>query len=101
MTPEKLARLAQLQRYEADGIIGDLDAQELFHLRRELAMAPEVADNPDTLFTDESRRPQLNGTDYNDRLKEICREELRGIALKFGEAAYEVAVSAVVAALKR
>lgn len=75
---------------------------ELERLERELALEQqEKPDDPKTWLTDESRRPHLDGTDYNDRLKEICREELRGIARKFGEAAYEIAVTAVVTALKR
>lgn len=103
MTPEKLKRLAELQQWPPDALDGH-EALELDALRRELAMVPEVADNPATLFTDESRRPQLDGTDYLDeQRKRDCDEAkawVEAFALRVGREAARVAIEAAVAALK-
>src|SRR5687767_12556718 len=72
MTPEKIKRLAELQEMERahpSRIMLVSEALELEQLRRELAMAPEVADDPSTPFADESKRPNLDGTDWNDMNK--------------------------------
>lgn len=106
MTPDKLKRLAELQameRMKGTGLTG-AEWDEMHALRRDLAMAPEVADNPATPFTDESRRPQLDGTDYLDEQKKRdCLEAtqwLEAFALRVGREAARVAIEAAVAALK-
>jgi hypothetical protein len=61
------------------------DELELRELRRELAMAPEVADDKSTPFIDESRRPQLDGTDYLDEQKKRDCDEFAKTAADFME----------------
>lgn len=99
MTPEKLARLAALQDLER--ALGPLmmgtEVAELNALRRELAMAPEVADDKSTLFTDEASRPLLDGGNYNDTLKAMCWNEVEAALRKGLEVLGEVAVKAIVA----
>ena len=86
MTPEKLARLAVLQDKEREVGHGsgptDAEQDELDALRRELAMAPEVPDDKSTLFTDESSRPNLDGSDWNDMNEQRACDELVAIGLK-------------------
>lgn len=103
MTPDKLKRLALLQELDRREASTPAEEAELDDLRRELAMAPEVADNPATPFTDESRRPQLDGTDYLAEQKRDCLEAkqwLEAFALRVGREAARVAIEAAVAALK-
>lgn len=82
MTPEKRARLATLQGLDRIRVITGPEHDELEQLRRELAASPEVADDPRTLFVDESSRPQLDGSDYNDTLKRICCDEVTAVLKK-------------------
>jgi hypothetical protein len=60
-----------------------------------LAASREVADNPATLFVDESSRPQLDGTNYNDTLRAMTCDELEAIAKRVGRVVFEAAVAAV------
>jgi hypothetical protein len=99
VTPEKLGRLAVLQAKEREVGHGsgptDAERDELDALRRELAMAPEVADDKSTLFTDESSRPNLDGSNYNDTLHRMTCDELGAILERVGRVGFEVAVAAV------
>ena len=45
---------------------------------------PTVADNPKTLLVDESKRPQLDGTDWNDFNNAMCRAEVASMGMKYG-----------------
>lgn len=96
VTPEKLKRLAYLQQHPSYALTVD-QHDELDALCRELAMAPEVADDPKTLFTDESRRPELDGTDYNDRLKAMTCGEVEAVLRKGLQVLGDVALKAIVA----
>jgi hypothetical protein len=99
VTPEKLVRLAALQDLERNGMLLDHEPGELRDLRRELAASPELRDDPSTPFTDESSRPQLDGSNYNDTLHRMMCDEFEGIARSFltllGRAAFDAAVAAV------
>lgn len=105
MTPEKLRRLAALQACERIPDILPSERNELAALRRELAASPEVADNPATPFTDESWRPQLDGTDYGvEQRKRDCDEArawLEGFAARIGRAAAEAAIAAAMVSIRR
>lgn len=105
MTPEKLARLKVLQRAWSIGPISDAERIELESLRRELAMAPEVADDPRTPFVNEASRPQLDGSNYNDTLKQMACDEVvnfaKLLAARVGVPLAEAALQAGIAALKR
>jgi hypothetical protein len=101
MTPGKLAELAHLQHGERFDLLNETGVTRLEQLRRELAMAPEVADNPATLFTDESSRPNLDGSNYNDTLHRMTCDELESFAKRVGRVAFEAAVPVVLAALKK
>ncbi len=95
MTPEKLARLAELQNItgRARSVAEEM---ELTALRRELAMAPEVADDPRTLFVDESSRPDVvHGDNYNDYLHKVACDEIGSVLRRVGRAAFDLAVEAV------
>lgn len=102
MTPEKRARLAVLQDKEREVGHGsgpsDAEQDELDALRTELAReGQETADDKSTPFTDESRRPQLDGTDWNDMNKAMACHEVEE-ALKRGlEVLGDAALRAVVA----
>lgn len=109
MTPEKRARLIELQQRLdfGDVVAGGVrrgplskgEQAELDALRRELAASPELPDNPATPFVDESRRPNLDGTDYNDTLHAMrCAEAgevLAALLAKVGAVAFDVAVAAL------
>lgn len=85
MTPEKLERLKELQRAIAQGRALTVDEQaELLRLRRELAAAPEVADDPTTL-ADEARRPELDGS--GDYFTQQVKRDVRETAEDVGRAA--------------
>lgn len=66
---------------------------------------PEVADDPRTLFTDESRRPLLDGTDWNEHNRKMACDEVANFAkmlvARFGVPLAEAALQAGIAALKR
>lgn len=94
MTPEKNARLIELQQVPWQEL-GAARIAELDALRRELAASPEVADDPATLFVDESRRPNLDGTDWNDANHAACRAEVEALALKWGAELLKVVVPLV------
>lgn len=98
MTPEKLNHLAALQESERLGTLTEASAAYLEQLRRELAALPEKADDPATLFTDESRRPRLDGTDWNDMNRAMCRDEVGNFVkmavAKFGAPLVEAAFAA-------
>lgn len=96
MTPEKLDELAALQRVERLGEIDSVQRRRLEHLRTELAReGQETADDKSTLFTDESRRPQLDGTDWNDGNNAACRGEVAAIGLKYGLPLIKLAVESL------
>jgi hypothetical protein len=102
VTPEKLARLAFLQQGAAHRLLNVETSNELDALRREFAASPEVADDPATLFTDESRRPQLDGSDYGDVQRKRDCDEFEGLAKSYLTLLGRVAFEAVIAAaLKR
>lgn len=104
MTPEKLARLAELQDIERANQLIPAWREELDALRRELAASPEVADDPTTL-ADESRRPLLSGGDYLEQQRQRDCDEAVAWALKLaariGKEAAEAALNAGLAALRR
>jgi hypothetical protein len=78
------------------------DWRELQALRRELAMAPEVADDPKTWFVDESRRPDVvHGGDYNAVLHEMRCQEAKDILATLLKRVGAVAFDVGMAALKR
>jgi hypothetical protein len=86
MTPFDLSSLGRFQQMVARGeALSEAQQREFDALRRELAMAPEVADDPKTLFTDESRRPQLDGTDYLDEQKKRDCDDFARKAAEFME----------------
>lgn len=60
-----------------------------------IAAKPEVADDPSTLFTDESSRPQLDGSNYNDTLHQMTCAEVEAIFVRVGRVAFDAAVAAV------
>lgn len=98
MTPGELATLKHLQQLIADGVPLTVSQQaELLRLRRELAAAPEVADDPATLFVDEARRPKTNGADFYEEQKQRSARELEAAALegvkKYGPTLLQIAWS--------
>lgn len=95
MTPEKLAELAHLQHGERFDLLNETGVARLEQLRRELAMDPEVPDDKSTLFIDESSRPNLDGSNYNDTLHRMTCDALGAILERVGRAGFEVAVAAV------
>lgn len=98
MTPEKLKRLAILQHLEPQGLSNKMQ-DEMIALRRELAIEQqEKADDPLTPFVDESSRPQLDGSNYNDTLRQMCCDEVGALVLKYGRV---VVVAALQAALTK
>lgn len=77
-------------------VLGDAQEQA-----RRSTRPPEVADDPTTL-PDESRRPLLDGGDYNDRLKAMCAEEFKAAAERALTVLGEVVVRGIIeAAAKR
>lgn len=99
MTPAKTARIAWLEDREHDSgdtALSTREQTELATLRLELALEPEVADNPATLFVDESRRPDVvHGGDYNDTLHAMACAEVEPVLLRFGEVAMRLALDAL------
>lgn len=114
MTPEKTERLKVLQNWPrclldpgAPGHAADCEhnpagrgrAMELAALRRELALEPEVADDPATPFVDESRRPLTTGGDSLQRFKDEdwadALAHAEAFALKFGVALAKAALESV------
>ena len=95
MIASKLARLAELQ--EIPWRVRTLDqTEELNVLRRELAIEQqEKPDDPRTLLTDESSRPNLDGSNYNDTLHRMTCDELGAILERVGRVGFEMAVAAV------
>jgi len=100
LTSEQLERVALLERrFKAGQHISMAESLEYTGLKeivKRLTGPAEVADDPATLFTDESRRPQLDGSDWNDMNRAKCREEVATLALKYGVLFFEA-----VAGLKR
>lgn len=88
-TPEQTAELLALNQHALD----------------EQRTPPEKADDPTTLFTDESRRPLLDGTDWNEHNRKMaCDEALnfaKMLAARFTVPLAEAALQAGIAALKR
>ena len=102
MTPDEIRELKSLQESER---LGDLDlagTARIHILRTALAREYEKADDPATLLTDESRRPRLDGTDWNDMNHAMCRDEV-GNFVKMAVAKFGVPLveAAFAAALKR
>lgn len=100
LTPWTAAETRELGALQETERLGDLDLKgtaRLHRLRTKLAMLPEVEDDPKTLFTDESRRPQLDGSDYNDTLKAMTCSEVEAALLKGLKVLGDVALKAVVA----
>ena len=100
MTPEKTERIIDLQRKGSkQGGLLPLDQAELDALRRELALEVETADDPATLFTDESRRPLTTGGDSLQRFKDEdwadALAHAEAFALKFGVALAKAALESV------
>lgn len=100
MTPSKLARLKRLQELErtkGSGLTGG-EWDELEQLRTELALEQqEKADDPTTLLTDESSRPQLDGTDWNDMNKAKACDEVEAVLKRGLQVLGDVALKALVA----
>lgn len=95
MTPADVAILKNLQDLVAKGFtLSDSQRAEFEYLKRQLA--PEQADDPRTLFTDESSRPNVDGTDYNTRLQQIRDEECERIATRVFEKLVEAGLTLVV-----
>ena len=88
LTFEQLARVAELERrFKAGQLISMAESLEYTALKdiaRRMTGPAETADDPATPFVDESRRPQLDGTDYNVTLKAMCCDEAKTLALKYG-----------------
>lgn len=104
MTPEKRARLAVLQR--AVVALGGREhlhpdtVVELETLERELALEQhEQGDDPKTWLVDESKRPQLDGADWNDFNNAMCRDEVKALGVKYGLPLIKLAVESLL--LKR
>lgn len=62
-----------------------------------IAAKPEVVDDASTLFVDESRRPNLDGSDYNDTLKAMCCDEVEAVLLKGLKVLGDVTLKALIA----
>lgn len=99
MDAESLSRFGDLQsavrKLGGREQLTAAERAELERLERELAMAPEVADDKSTPFIDESRRPQLDGTDWNDFNNAMCREEAKQMGLKYGLPLVKLAVESL------
>jgi hypothetical protein len=71
---------------------------ELEVLERELAVEQqEKPDDPSTLLTDESRRPLLDGTDWNTMNKAKACDEVEAVLRKGLKVLGDVALKALVA----
>lgn len=95
MIPSKVARLKELQeipwRVRTDAQSDELDA-----LRTDLAREQqEKADDPNTWLVNESSRPNLDGSNYNDTLHAMCCDELKALALKYGPLVLKTAAAVV------
>lgn len=87
MTPERLTLLTALQRQVAADVepLTVEQAAELRSLQLELAAAPEVADDPSTPFVNETRMPNLDGTDYGaEQLRRDVRETVADVKVAVG-----------------
>ncbi len=99
MTPAQIARIKFLQEKWRDRTNAEQD--ELDALRRQLAAAPELPDDPRTLFVNEARSPMLDGTDYLEQLRKLeCDRfiaEAVDFAMRYGIPALQAAVQVAIA----
>ena len=104
MTPEKTERLKWLQERGLPLTVPQ--SRELDALRRELALEVETADDPATLFVDESRRPDvLTGGDYlaevRARIASENLEKLKKVGLELVHLLEPLALTALHGLLMR
>lgn len=95
MTDEEIRELKSLQESERFGDLDLAGTARLHILRTALARDYEKPDDPATPFIDESSRPLLDGSNYNDTLHRMTCDELGAILERVGRAGFEVAVAAV------
>lgn len=99
MTGAEMIECGQLMEAKGAGTLADYQQVRLTALlarAKAEAPAPEVADDPATLLVDESRRPNLDGTDYNDTLRRICCDEVTDVLTRALETLGREALQAVV-----
>jgi hypothetical protein len=91
----KRARLAELQEIPWR-VRTSAQRAELEQLRTELSREQrETADDPSTWLVDESKRPQLDGTDWNDFNNAMCRDEVKALGVKYGLPLIKLAVESL------
>ena len=99
LTDAEWARVFELEAIAPEArTIGETAALEALKLvAQSIAAQPELADDPRTL-ADESRRPNLDGTDWNDFNNAMCRDEVKQLGVKYGLPLLKLAVEALLRA---
>lgn len=101
MNQQEIARLAQLQDLEKKHLLNIVQAEELRVLRYKLAvLEEEKPDDPSTIFTDESRSPNISDDgDYREQQRKRDADEFFALVekytLKYGKEALGVLISAL------